>query len=165
MLECLIIHHIIKTSWFNKSIIKLPCNHHYDALCSLELKIRHELQQYKQHKIQKLKDSYIKSLQKSKKYSQGSKSELFSQIFFKKSCINQIIVICPVLLNLIKTKQYGMLMIQQLHKKTKLLKRMTKWQEKLNTLQATQKHSQSESLNMATSNPTSTKHPSVLRPP
>ncbi|EAS34655.3 uncharacterized protein CIMG_12919 [Coccidioides immitis RS] len=55
--------------------------------------------------------------------------------------------------------------IQQLHEKTKLLKRMAKWQEKLNTLQATQKHSQSKFLDMATSNPTPTKHPSVLRSP
>ncbi|EAS35382.3 uncharacterized protein CIMG_12847 [Coccidioides immitis RS] len=47
--------------------------------------------------------------------------------------------------------------IQQLHKKTKLLKRMAKWQEKLNTLQATQKHSQSESLDMAIFNPTPAK--------
>ncbi|EFW15143.1 conserved hypothetical protein [Coccidioides posadasii str. Silveira] len=42
---------------------------------------------------------------------------------------------------------------------------MVKWQEKLNALQNTQKHSQSESLDMVTSNPTPTKHLLILRPP
>ncbi|EFW14889.1 conserved hypothetical protein [Coccidioides posadasii str. Silveira] len=55
--------------------------------------------------------------------------------------------------------------IQQLCEETKLLKKMMKWQEKLNTLQNTQKHSQSESLDIAIFNLIPTKHLSILRPP
>ncbi|EAS27252.3 uncharacterized protein CIMG_12559 [Coccidioides immitis RS] len=88
ILEYLIIHYTTETSWFDKPIIKLPCNHHHDVLCSLEPKVRNKLQQCEQHEIQKLKDSYMRSLQKWKKHSQESKSELSSQIFFKKLCIN-----------------------------------------------------------------------------
>ncbi|EFW22184.1 conserved hypothetical protein [Coccidioides posadasii str. Silveira] len=55
--------------------------------------------------------------------------------------------------------------IQQLCEETKLLKKMVKWQEKLNALQNTQKHSRSESLDMATSNPTPAKRLLILRPP
>ncbi|EAS30246.3 uncharacterized protein CIMG_13627 [Coccidioides immitis RS] len=55
--------------------------------------------------------------------------------------------------------------IQQLREKTKLLKKMVKWQAKLNdTLQTSQKHLRSESLDIATSNPTPAKRSSVLSP-
>ncbi|EAS34650.2 transcription termination factor 2 [Coccidioides immitis RS] len=85
--------------------MKLPHNHYHDVLCSLEPKVRDELQQHEQCEIQKLKDSYMRSLQEWKKHSQESKSELSSQTFFKKSHINWIIVIFPALLDLIKTEQ------------------------------------------------------------
>ncbi|EFW14242.1 conserved hypothetical protein [Coccidioides posadasii str. Silveira] len=86
--------------------MKLPSNHHYDVLCSLELKIRDKLQWCEECEIQKLKDSYMRSLQEWKKHNQESKSELSSQTFFKKLCINQIIAIFPALLDLMKIKQH-----------------------------------------------------------
>ncbi|EFW13186.1 conserved hypothetical protein [Coccidioides posadasii str. Silveira] len=86
--------------------MELPPNCHHDVLCSLEPKVRDKLQQHEEHEIQKLKDSYMRSLQEWKKHSQESKPELSSQTFFKKSHINQIIAIFLALLNLMKTKQH-----------------------------------------------------------
>ncbi|KMU92249.1 hypothetical protein CIHG_10056 [Coccidioides immitis H538.4] len=85
--------------------MELPPNHHHDVLCSLEPKVRDKLQQHEKCEIQKLKDSYIRSLQKWKKHSQESKPELSSQTFFKKLHINWIIAIFPALLDLMKIKQ------------------------------------------------------------
>ncbi|EAS31919.2 uncharacterized protein CIMG_13151 [Coccidioides immitis RS] len=45
VLKCLMICCTTETSWFDKPIMELPHNHHHDVLCSLESKIRDELQQ------------------------------------------------------------------------------------------------------------------------
>ncbi|EER25680.1 hypothetical protein CPC735_067800 [Coccidioides posadasii C735 delta SOWgp] len=105
VLKYLMIHHTTETSWFNKPIMELPPNCHHDVLCSLEPKIRDKLQWCEECEIQKLKDSYMRSLQEWKKHGQGSKSELSSQTFFKKLRINWIIAIFPALLDLMKTEQ------------------------------------------------------------
>ncbi|EER22853.1 SNF2 family N-terminal domain containing protein [Coccidioides posadasii C735 delta SOWgp] len=105
VLECLMIRRTTETSWFNKPIMELPPNRHHDVLCSLEPKVRDELQRREEREIQKLKDSYMRSLQEWKKHGQGSKPELSSQTFFKKSRINRIIAIFPALLDLMKTEQ------------------------------------------------------------
>ncbi|EFW15483.1 conserved hypothetical protein [Coccidioides posadasii str. Silveira] len=113
VLKCLMIHCTTKTSWFNKPIMELPPNCHHDVLCSLEPKVRDKLQQHEECEIQKLKDSYMRSLQEWKKHSQESKSELSSQTFFKKSHINWIIAIFPALLDLMKTEQCELKLINK----------------------------------------------------